>query len=120
MKEWFEAKADCDDATPGQSPQVWSLQEQITYLQALAKGKGKGKGKAGGAGGGKAGGKNGTKGDVFDGTCHHCGKYGHRQNACRQLDKLMADKGKGKGKGLRELSAEEDEAGAEEDEAEGA
>ncbi len=75
-----------------------------------------GKGKAGGAGGGKAGGKNGTKGDVFDGTCHYCGKNGHRQNACRQLDKLMADKGKGKGKGLRELSAEEDEAGAEEDE----
>jgi hypothetical protein len=112
------AKADGDDAAPGLSPQVWSLQDQITYmgatLQALAKGKGKGK-----AGGGKAGGKSGTKGEVFDGTCHHCGKYGHRQNACRQLDKLMADKGKGKGKGLRELSAEEDEAGAVEDEAEG-
>ena len=43
------AKADGDDAAPGLSPQVWSLQDQLTYvgatLQALAKGKCKGKGK---------------------------------------------------------------------------
>ena len=91
------AKADGEDAAPGVSPQVWSLQDQLTYvsatLQALAKGKGNGKGRGKGvspAGGGKAGGKSGAKGEVFDGYCHHCGKYGHRQNACRQLDKVMA------------------------------
>ena len=116
------AKADGEDAAPGLASQTWSLQDQVSYmsaaLQALTKGKGKGKGKDGGKAGGKAGGKSGVKGAVFDGHCHHCGKYGHRQNACHQLDKVMAGKGKGKGgKGLRELSAEEEE-GAEEVEAE--
>jgi hypothetical protein len=84
----------------------WSLQEQLESLsgaiQALAKGKGKGKdhgkGKGrgphtgaapGGAGGGKSAGKGRT--GHFDGTCNHCGKYGHRKFECRTLDKEMAD-----------------------------
>ena len=84
----------------------WSLQEQLESLsgaiQALTKGKGKGKdngkgqGKGphthaapGGAGGGKSAGKGRT--GHFDGTCNHCGKYGHRKFECRTLDKEMAD-----------------------------
>ena len=79
------------------------------YIQALAKGKSKGKGKGspgkgGSKGGGKGDGKSGGKGDVFDGNCNHCGKYGHRKNACRQLDLEMAEKGKG----IREVGAEDE------------
>jgi hypothetical protein len=36
-----------------------------------------------------AGGKGG-KGTTFDGTCHHCGKYGHRKVECRALDAEMS------------------------------
>ena len=97
-----------EDAAP-----TWTLQEQMDhltgYIQALAKGKGKGKGKGppgkgGSKGGGKGDGKSGVKGDVFDGNCNHCGKYGHRKNACRQLDREMAEKGKG----IREVGAEDE------------
>jgi hypothetical protein len=93
----------------------WEGMEHIANaICALSKGKGKGKGGSkgkskgfpGGAWqtpfaaspeGGKKGGKSGGKGDpgkggkggTFDGTCHHCGKYGHRKNECRSLDAEM-------------------------------
>ena len=111
---------------------LWALHEQYAQvagaLQALAKGKGKGRGKGppaasstgGTKGSGKAGGKSNGKGDdFFDGNCHHCGKYGHRKIACRQLDREVAAKradGKGKGRGLNEIIDDEEEpwqAGAE-------
>ena len=44
---------------------------------------------------GKAGGK-GFGGKGFNGTCHHCGEFGHRLNECRKKDAEMS-KGKGKG-----------------------
>ena len=54
---------------------------------AVMKGKGKGKGKEG----------------EFSGTCHHCGEWGHRLNACPRKDEEMkqwrAAKGKGNEKG---------------------
>jgi hypothetical protein len=70
--------------------------------------KGKGKGFTGGgwqspysspsaysapSGGGSKGsqkGVKGGKGGTFDGTCNHCGKYGHRKNECRSLDAELA------------------------------
>ena len=93
----------------------WQGMEHIANaICALSKGKGKGKGGFKGKGkgfagggwqtpysvqsdggskgsqkGGKAGGKGG-KGGAFDGTCHHCGKYGHRKNECRALDAELA------------------------------
>ena len=68
----------------------------------LAHGSGKGGLPAGAAHGGKLGGKGGkaagSKGDAssgapnagFNGTCNHCGKYGHRKQHCRLLDAEMA------------------------------
>jgi hypothetical protein len=93
----------------------WQGMEHIANaICALSKGKGKGKGgfkgkgkgfagggwqapysaqpdggTKGGQKGGKAGGKGG-KGGAFEGTCHHCGKFGHRKNECRALDAEMA------------------------------
>jgi len=62
----------------------------MEYLFSIVKGmKGKGKGGKGG------------KGGKFDGTCSHCGVYGHRLRECWKKDKEMEEyrKGKGKGKG---------------------
>jgi hypothetical protein len=93
----------------------WPAMEHLANaICALSKGKGKGKGgfkgkgkgfagggwqapysaqpdggTKGGQKGGKAGGKGG-KGGAFEGTCHHCGKFGHRKNECRALDAEMA------------------------------
>ena len=106
-------RADSGDAESGPAALMWTLQEQMNHmsgaLQALAKDKGKGKGKGmpQGKGGGKGDGKGGGKGDVFDGTCNHCGKYGHRKNACRQLDREMATKRGDDPKAIRELGAED-------------
>jgi len=47
----------------------------IEYLMSFVKGYKGGKGGFGGKGKGKGVGKGGSK---FEGTCHHCGIYGHR------------------------------------------
>jgi hypothetical protein len=75
-------------------------------IYAISKGKGKGKGGGNFAKGGKPG-KGNPKGgkpgnlaggegkggkSTFEGSCHHCGKYGHRKNECRTLDAEMAKK----------------------------
>ena len=71
--------------------------ESISQVLSLMKGKGKGKAQGGWhqAPGGNQGG--------FQGSCGHCGKWGHRQNQCRDFDKVMeqyrTEKGKSKGKG---------------------
>ena len=36
-------------------------------------------------------------GKGFNGTCNHCGKYGHKKSECWTLDQEMKGKGKGKG-----------------------
>jgi hypothetical protein len=56
------------------------------------KAKGHDKGKSKGRGSGKG---------AFDGNCKHCGKYGHKAEACwsNPASKDTADKGNGKGKG---------------------
>jgi len=48
--------------------------------------------------GGKGGGKSGGKGGKFNGTCHHCGKHGHRISECWIKDEDVRRKnGGGKG-----------------------
>ena len=64
--------------------------------------------KAGKGDGGKGKGKN-KGGDYFEGWCNHCGKYGHKKQQCRTLDREMAEKGKGKGKGKGLYSTEKGE-----------
>ena len=63
------------------------------------KGRGRGKGK------GKKGNDKGKGSEKFEGTCNHCGRYGHRKSDCRQLSNEPKGKGKGrkgvKGKGKR-------------------
>ena len=89
-------------------------------LHAVMKGKGKGKGSAMGgrpAGppgaaspkgfGGKGSSQKGQGPVKFDGTCNHCGKYGHRKSECRALDAEMARlRGTG-GKGLHNMDGED-------------
>ena len=45
---------------------------------------------------GHKGGGKGGKGKGFEGTCHHCGLYGHRIAQCFKKDQDMKGKGKGK------------------------
>ena len=55
-------------------------------------------GSKGGKGSGGKGGSKGKGGNVeFNGTCHHCGIWGHRQSDCKRLDAELAKKGGGKG-----------------------
>ena len=54
--------------------------------------------KGGKDGGGKGKGKEGGGKGKFDGTCYHCGMYGHRIGQCWKKDKEV-EKGKSKGKG---------------------
>ena len=94
----------------------WQGMESIANaICALSKGKGKGKGKGnfqgkgggfsgggwqqprppaaedGGKGGPKGGKASGGKGGgTFNGTCHFCGKAGHRKSECRAYDAEMA------------------------------
>ena len=56
---------------------------------------GKGFGKDGGKSG--KGGKDSAKGGAFDGSCNHCGRYGHRKRDCRTLDAEMEQYRAGKG-----------------------
>ncbi len=57
---------------------------------APSEGSSKGSQKGGKASSSPGGGGKGGKGGTFDGTCHHCGKYGHRKNECRFLDAELA------------------------------
>jgi hypothetical protein len=113
-----KSRKEAEDVDMGNMEEAgdWTSMEQLANaLYAFTKGKGKGKG--GGAKGkgsagkgyqkgwpateqGKGNAKGGKPGNLaggdgkaagkFDGTCHHCGKYGHRKVECRALDAEMA------------------------------
>jgi hypothetical protein len=80
----------------GDWAQAESIQVAIFALKGGKGGlrKGLGKGKAGK--GDKGGGKGAAAAD-FNGTCNHCGIWGHRRSECRRLDKELAAKGGPKG-----------------------
>ncbi len=73
------------------------------------RGPGGGADKAKGSDKGKSKGKGSGKG-TFDGNCKHCGKYGHKADACwsnlANKDAMEKGKGKGKGKGTRMYALE--------------
>ena len=69
------------------------VDQLFSFLEGL---KSKG-GKGGGKYGGKAGGKFCENNGNFNGTCHHCGVYGHRINERCKKD-AEGQKGKGKAK----------------------
>ena len=78
----------------------WELSESLQhaiYAMKGAKGKGKGKGKPGkGAASPAAAAKGGSPSAEFQGTCRHCGHWGHRLSECRRYTAEMAKNGKGK------------------------
>jgi hypothetical protein len=87
-------------AEAGDGDDWWAQAESLqAAINALSKGKGKGKNNFSKGGGGK-GGPKGKSGDSdFNGTCHHCGMWGHRKSNCMRLDTEMAKKGAKGGKG---------------------
>ena len=79
-----------DDHKNGETGDM--MKDLLSFVRGIKGDKGKGKG-----------GKSPGKGQRFDGTCSHCGVYGHRLRECWKKDKEMQEwrgqKGKGKGKG---------------------
>ncbi len=79
----------------------WDLAAQLSDTIFALKGakgrKGLGKSRPGKGSGAApaAAGKGGTH--TFDGTCNHCGHYGHRLSECRKRDAEVAKGGGGKG-----------------------
>jgi len=85
----------------------WAVDEAMAagdYEAALFALKGAKGGKGGGRKGlGKGGGKDGSSGGKsadFNGACHYCGMWGHRQQSCHRKDADMAA-GKGGGQGAK-------------------
>eukprot|EP00972_Heterocapsa_arctica_P099229 14641579-Heterocapsa_arctica.AAC.1 len=62
-------------AMPGGQPAV-----KAAPMAKVAARPGPGKGKAGGKGGGK---------NQFQGTCNHCGRWGHQSTTCRVVMALQ-------------------------------
>jgi hypothetical protein len=84
----------------------WEIAQALPgAICVFSKGRGKSKGKSnpgkggysgnsgtsGSEGGGKHGCSNGGYGGkgAFEGTCHHCGTWGHRRSECNKVDAEM-------------------------------
>ena len=79
IQELKEEERYSQDYNPGENGDLPEAEKELNALKGSSKGDGKGK---------------------FDGTCNHCGKYGHKIPQCLEKDKEMAAmKGKGGGKG---------------------
>ena len=72
---------------------------QPNAWQSSGKGFGKDGGKTGGKDGGGKGGKGGLQDAQFQGSCNHCGAFGHRKRECRKLDAEMAQRRAQRGPG---------------------